>query len=308
MPELSAGTSALDLSILIPAYNEEEAIEAVIAEIRDAMKQWSGSWEILVVNDASDDHTQQCAERTGVRVIGHVKNVGYGAALKTGIRAARGRVVAMLDGDGSYDPVQLPFLLSFFPTYDQVNGARTSEEGTSKLLRIPTKWMIRKLTEVISGERIPDLNTGFKVFKRDIMLQYLWVQTSGLSCSASMTIAFLCNDHAVKYVPVSYRKRAGQSKFRPVLDSLDYLSTSIRSIMYFRPLRVFLPVAAALFVVAVIKIVIGQFYSNHGLLNSDVLFSLAALVVLCGGLVADLVVAHGSRRKSDSRFGSGDHC
>lgn len=295
MPEVTDVQGPLDLSILLPAFNEEEAIVAVVTEIRGVMQTWGGDWEILVVNDGSDDRTQQRAEQTGARVIRRLENGGYGAALRAGFHAARGRMVAIMDADGSYDPSQLPFLLSFFPDYDQVNGARTSEQGDLKLLRGPAKWFIRKLTEAVSGKQIPDLNTGFKIVKRDVVLRYLWALPSGFSCSTSMTLAFLCNDHAVKYIPVTYRKRTGTSKFRPARDTFRYFMTAIRVVMYFRPLRVFLPIAAGLFAIAIAKSLYNIVFSDTGLHDSDILISLVGVMVLSVGMLGDLIVAQGRK-------------
>jgi glycosyltransferase involved in cell wall biosynthesis len=298
MAEDSLGDGPLDLSVLLPAFNEQDAIVPVIDEIREALAEWEGDWEILVVDDASIDRTAEFAERAGARVIRRVENGGSGSARKTGIRCARGALVAMLDADGSYDPAHLPPLLSFFPDFDQVNGARTSEQGNYKVFRVPAKWAIRKLTEVVSGKTIPDLNTGMKIFKRDIMIRYLWVLPSGFSCVTSMTLAFLCNDHPVKYVPVPYRKRIGDSKFHFIKDSANYLLTAIRIIVYFRPLRIFLPVSSAIFVVAMAKGSYSVLQSPMGLHDFDVILSILAFIVLSVGVLADLIVA---QRRNDSR-------
>jgi len=292
MPEVVVENEAVDLSIVLPAYNEEDAIQSVLCEIRKSMDDWPGTWEILVVDDASTDRTARYAEKEGVRVLRRVENGGSGASRKTGIRGARGNLVAMLDVDGTYDASHLPELLSYFPDYDQVNGARTSEQGTVKLLRAPAKWVIRKLAEWISGKRIPDLNTGMKVFKRDIMLRYLWMIPDGFSCVTSMTLAFLCNGHAVKYVPVTYRKRMGRSKFHPVKDTASYFFTVFRIIMYFRPLRVFIPLAIFVGGIAVSKGWYDWSVSpRHTLQESDVVIAVASLMVFVLGLLADLIVA-----------------
>lgn len=291
MGEITEGSEPIDLSVILPAYNEQEAIESVIREVRETMRNWEGDWEVVVIDDDSDDETYDRARSTGVRVIRRAENGGAGAARKTGIIESRGRIVAMLDADGTYDTAQLPLMLSFFPEYDQVNGARTSEQGDFKSLRVPAKWIIRKLAEIVSGKTIPDLNTGLKLMKRDVILSYLWVVPSGFSCVTSMTLAFLCNDRPVKYVPVVYRKRIGMSKFHPMLDSIQYIATVIRIVMYFRPLRVFLPLALMLFAVGTITSGYNLVYSPLGLHDLDVIIFLSSLIVLCVGMLGDLVVA-----------------
>jgi glycosyltransferase involved in cell wall biosynthesis len=293
MPEVyDRHPDALDLTILLPSYNEQEAIAPVIAEVREALREWPGRWEILVVDDASTDQTARRAAEQGVRVIRRPENGGSGASRKTGTRAARGRLIAMLDADGTYVPSYLPEILSYFPDYDQVNGARTSEQGTLKALRFGAKLLIRKLAEWISGKRIPDLNTGMKVYKRDLMLRYLWCMPDGFSCVTSMTLAFLCNGHPVKYVAVDYRKRIGTSKFHPVKDAAKYFSTMVRIIMYFRPLRVFFPMSAILAVLAGAFCVFHSTRRGHlALEDTEVILTVTSLMVLVIGLLADLIVA-----------------
>jgi glycosyltransferase involved in cell wall biosynthesis len=293
MSEVGAGSEApVDLSVVLPAFEEEAAVRVVVDEVRAALSGWPGAFEILVVDDASADRTAEVAEKTGARVVRRPENGGSGAARKTGILAARGGWIAMLDADGTYVASHLPELLSHLPLWDQVNGARVREAGTLRALRIPAKWAIRKLAEWISGRRIPDLNTGMKVFKKDLMERYLWVLPEGFSCVTSMTLAFLCNGHAVRWVPVEYRRRIGRSKFHPLKDSARYVATVFRMVMYFRPLRIFGPLAALLGLAAVAK----GFYDwrvsdARTLQESDIILATASLVTLVVGLLADLVVA-----------------
>ncbi len=292
MPELYPTAGPLDLSVVLASYNEEEAVVPVIREVREALREWPGTWEILVVDDASTDRTAERATAEGVRVFRRVENGGSGASRKTGVREARGRLVAMLDADGTYVASHLPEMLSFFPAYDQVNGARTVEAGTMKPLRVPAKWFIRQLAQWISGKRIPDLNTGLKVFKRDVMLRYLWVVPDGFSCVTSMTLAFLCNGRPVRYVAVGYRKRIGKSKFHPIKDTAKYATTVFRMIMYFRPLRVFFPLSVAVGLLALGRGIYDWGWApHHTLQESDVILAVASLLILVIGLLADLIVA-----------------
>ena len=293
MPEVyDRDRAELDLTVLLPSYNEEEAIGPVVREIREALRAWPGTYEILVVDDASSDATAQRAVAEGVRVLKRPENGGSGASRKTGTRAAKGRIVAMLDADGTYVAGDLPQLLSYFPDYDQVNGARTSEQGTHKALRFSAKLVIRKLAEFISGKRIPDLNTGLKLYKRDLMLQYLWCMPDGFSCVTSMTLAFLCNGHPVKYISVDYRKRIGTSKFHPVKDAAKYFATMLRIIMYFRPLRVFWPVSLVVMGLTLVSSVWHSWKKGYvGIEDTEVILAVTSLMVLVIGLLADLIVA-----------------
>lgn len=291
MPELYDGTQTIDLTVVLPAWNESAALRSVIEEVRRGLQIWSGNWEILVVDDGSTDETAAAAQTAGARVVRRVERGGYGSAVKTGFEHARGVLVALLDADGSYPGDALPQLLAFVPGYDQVSGARISEQGSTKLLRVPAKWLIRKLAEWVSAKRIPDLNTGMKVVKRELMLRYLWAIPDGFSCTTSMTLAFLCNGHPVKYVPVAYRRRIGKSKFRPIHDTANYIATIVRVITYFRPLRVFLPLAALLGLIALVTGTIHAMTSPLGISDSDIFLSLTAVIMLALGLIAEIVVA-----------------
>jgi glycosyltransferase involved in cell wall biosynthesis len=298
--ESRASAARTQLTIIVPAFNESSAIYGLAREIESAFADVQIQWELLIVDDGSTDATAIRAMAAASRaldagrhalVIRRAERGGAGAARKTGILAARGEWIAMLDADGSYDPADLPRLLQWLPEYDMVNGARTSEQGTLRPLRWLAKLAVRKLAEVLTGRRIPDLNTGMKVFKRDPMLRYLWCVPDGFSCVSSMTLAFLLEGHAVKYVPIDYRPRIGKSKFHPLRDTALYLFTVLRVVMYFRPLRVFGPLALVLAGLALGR---GAYYlaaSPAGLHESDVLAAVAAAVVLALGLLADLIAA-----------------
>jgi glycosyltransferase involved in cell wall biosynthesis len=285
----------------LPTYNEELAIEPVLDEIVSALAGESIRYEILVVDDASTDATADLAERYAaecwqcpIRVIRCPENRGAGAARKVGIRNARGDVVVMLDADGTYPAESIPELLKYFPVYDQVNGARTSEQGTLPWLRVPAKWFIRKLACYLTGTKIPDLNTGLKAFKRDAMLPWLWVVPNGFSCVTTMTLAFLTNGYAVKYVPIPYRTRIGKSKFHPIRDTAAYLSTVLRMVLYFRPLKVFLPLSALAIGLGMLMSMF-SFTFTGSMQESDIVVLTAGFMTCMLGLLAEVIVAHHRR-------------
>ncbi len=279
------------ISFVLPAYNEELAVGHSIRQVREVMQKLPLlRYEIIVVDDNSTDKTGEIATKENVTVIRRTVNGGSGASRKTGIRVAQGELIAMFDVDGSYDISRLPEMISFFPEYDQVNGARTKEMGTMKILRTPAKWFLRKFASYLAKTKIPDLNTGFKIFKRDIMLRYMWVIPDGFSCVTTMTLAFLCNGYRVKYVSTEYYNRIGKSKFHPIKDTLKYFSTIIRLVLFFAPMRVFGQLSFIFFIV-------GSFLSTQHkiLLNyvktSDVIILILAVQLFALGLLAELIVA-----------------
>jgi glycosyltransferase involved in cell wall biosynthesis len=292
---------ACQLTVLLPCYNERRAIQCVLEEIVGALADQHLQYEILVVDDASTDGSPEIAEEFArscwhcpVRVIRCPERHGAGAARKVGIRHARGELIVMLDADGTYPAESIPELLRYFPAYDQVNGARTSEQGTYPWLRRPAKWFIRKLACYLTGHRIPDLNTGLKAFKRELMLPWLWVVPNGFSCVTTMTLAFLTNNYAVKYVPTPYRPRIGDSKFHPIKDTAAYLSTVLRMVLYFRPLKVFLPLAGTVIATGLLKSVL-SFKFTGSMQESDIVVLTAGFLTCMLGLLAEVIVAHHRR-------------
>ena len=302
---ITASATSVDpgwqVSVILPAYNEREAIGRVLAELVEVLSDEPLRYEILVVDDGSDDGTPDLAEQFAhtcwqcpVRVIRCPQRRGAGAARKVGIRQAQGDIIVMLDADGTYAAETIPELLRHFPEYDQVNGARTSEQGTLPWLRRPAKWFIRKLACYLTGHKIPDLNTGLKAFKRREMLRWLWVVPDGFSCVTTMTLAFLTNGHPVKYVPTPYRTRIGRSKFHPVKDTLAYVSTVLRMVLYFRPLKIFLPLAGAMIAAGVAKSIL-SFALTGSMQESDIVVMVAGFMTCMFGLLAEVIVAHHRR-------------
>ena len=283
------------VSVVIPAYNEEKAIGEDIDSIRQAMDGAGYDYEILVVDDGSVDRTADIARDKGARVVRHLENRGSGASRKTGMKEAKGNVIVMTDADGSYPNHEIPNLLKFIPEYDQVIGARREEKGTYKFFRFFAKLLIRKIAEFLSGKEIPDLNSGLRVFKKDIVQDYFYLIPDGFSCVSSMTLIFLTNGHRVKFVPIDYQKRIGESKFHPIKDTYNYLLTVIRIITYFNPLKMFLSVALFLFSMGIIKSVYDLFFGGT-LQESDIILVLSAIIVGAIGMLADLIVTHGRRK------------
>jgi len=279
------------ISIIIPAYNEEEAIGWVIDRIHEVFGPLDYDYEILVIDDGSTDKTSDVVSAKEATLIKRKFNKGCGAARKIGILEAKGDIIAMLDADKSYDPKDLPNLIEQIDEWDMINGVRQQEKGSLRFLRVPAKFVIRKLAEYLSGHKIPDLNTGMKVFKKSILLRYLWVIPDGFSCVTSMTLSFLCNGYSVGFIPIEYYKRLGKSKFQPIQDTARYIQTVLRIIIYFNPGKIFTPLSIGLFLIGVVKTLYDYFFVVHRMQTSDVVIILSSFIFFIIGTIADLIVS-----------------
>jgi len=282
------------VSVIVPAYNEAEAIFKVVSDVKDAMDSSGYTYEILVVDDGSTDDTGLRAQRAGARVIRHSENRGSGASRKSGRRACKGEWVVMIDGDGTYPASAIPALLPLLEEFSQVIGARTVERGSHRILRTLAKETIRRLAEFLVGKKIPDLNSGLRAFRRKEMMRFLHLIPDGFSCVSSMTLAFMTNGLPVKFVPIDYFPRIGKSKFHPVKDTYKYLLTVIRLVTYFAPLNVFLPLCGLLLAIGVLKGLMDLLWTGT-LQESDIILFLSAVMVGSLGILADLIVAQGKR-------------
>ncbi|MDH4207440.1 MAG: glycosyltransferase family 2 protein, partial [Anaerolineae bacterium] len=201
------------VSIVVPAYNEEQGVLTTLGAIKAAMSLQSMEYEIILVDDGSTDDTAEAVERqAGVRLIRHHTNRGYGSALKTGIRQAAYEWIAIIDADGTYPAEALPLLLAHLDEFDMVVGARPP--GEISAIRRPAKWFLSKLAQYLAETKIPDLNSGMRVFRRDVALSYFNILPSAFSFTITITIAFLSDHYLVKFVPIPFQGRAGRSKIK----------------------------------------------------------------------------------------------
>lgn len=291
---MTAPPVELDVSVVLPVYNEKGHLRDEIDRIRKALDESSYSFEIIVVDDGSNDGSeQQLREIEGIRLIRFDQNRGSGSARKAGTHAARGRVVVWTDADMTYPNDQIPELVDELEGHDQVVGARTSEQGTAKVARVPAKWLIRKLAEYLTETKIPDLNSGLRAFRRDVALQYLHLLPKGFSCVTTITMTFLANGYSVKYVPIEYSARAGSSKFHWWDDTKRYFLQVVRMMLTYNPLRVFLPIGVLLGIVGLAKAGYDLVDKDFRVATNTLLILFAAFQVFAIGLLADLVVRLG---------------
>lgn len=284
------------VSVVLPAYNEELAVEADLRTIRAALEASGYSYEILVVDDGSHDRTAEVAAGVpGVQVLKHDRNLGTGAARSTGIRAARGQIIAMSDADGTYPNQDLPRLIeAVLDGADMAVGARTVEAGTLRPLRTFAKEFIRRLACYMTASEIPDLNSGFRAVRRDVALRFLPVLPTTHSWVSTITLALLTTGYRVDYLPIAYFPRVGRSSFHPIRDTYNYLSLVVRTITYFNPLKVFLPVSLLLFLLGISKGAYDLAF-NFRFRESDVVLVVVGVLVGMMGILADLIVMQGRR-------------
>ena len=287
----SVDADQFDVSVVLPVYNERGHLRAEIDRIRGALSTSPYSFEIIVVDDGSDDGSEvDLPTLEGIRLIRHSHNRGSGAARRTGTTAARGRVVVWTDVDMTYPNDEIPMLVKELDGFDHVVGARRTEEGTVRLLRVPAKWFIRKLASYLTETDIQDLNSGLRAFRRDVAMQYVHHLPTGFSCVTTLTMSFLSNGYSVKYIPIDYFPRAGRSKFHWWRDTKRYLLQVVRMTLSYNPLKVFLPIGTVLLLAGLIKLGLDWRERDFRLAANTLLIFLAALQSITVGLLADLIV------------------
>lgn len=278
------------VSIVVPAYNEEGSISRTIDEIDGVMKSQDYKYEIIVVDDGSTDGTVEIAkQKPSARIIQHPYNRGYGASLKTGIKNAQGEIILIIDADSTYPVEKIPLLLSHMNEYDMVVGARTNKDAKIQLIRRPAKWVLSRLANYLSGTKIPDLNSGLRAFKKEIALKFFNILPDQFSFTTTITLGMICSGYTIKYEPISYHRRVGKSKISPIRDTSNFILLIVRTVMYFNPLKVFLPISLSIAVLGVAMLCYDIFVIRNIGDKTVLLFSMALLLGAIG-LLSDLIV------------------
>jgi glycosyltransferase involved in cell wall biosynthesis len=274
------------VSVIIPAFNEEEGIEKVLNELK--LLELGKNSEIIVVDDCSTDQTFQRASIKGVKVIHHNQNLGYGAALKTGIRHAKNGIIIITDADGSYPIKNIPIILENIKDVDMVVGARVEKKVHIPFFRRPAKWFINKLANRLSGVKIPDLNSGFRAMRKERVERFYSILPNSFSFTTTLTLAFLTNGYSVKFIPIEYYKRKGKSKISPIKDTLNFTQLVIRTVMYFDPLKIFLPLSLFFFIASATVLIVSWLLGRLMDVTTIILF-VAGVQLLAIGMIADLI-------------------
>lgn len=283
-----------DFSLVVPCYNEQEGIKHTIKSLRLFLGKVE-TYELLVVNDGSKDFTAQILaeltqEDSHLRVIHHRHNKGYGAALKTGIRFAKSELIVITDADGTYPNERIPNLveLAHERSADMIVGARTTKDVKYPLIRRVPKFFLIACASWLVGEYIPDMNSGLRVFRKSVAGRFIKILPNSFSFTTTITMATMLNGYDVHFVEISYTKRIGKSKIKPLKDTIKFTQLIIRMGMYFAPLRVLMPIIVLLILGAIISFIY-DLLVPFNLTDMTILLIMLTFNVLVFALLADMI-------------------
>jgi glycosyltransferase involved in cell wall biosynthesis len=283
------------ISVVVPCFNESDAIRSIVSGLETVVREIGG--EIVVVDDGSTDGTTEILDKIAsdgsaddsiVRVIHHRRNLGYGAAIKSGVRRARYQWIVITDADGTYPNDRIGDLVSEAANADMVVGARTQGDGGQPLLRRMAKAVLRAHCSWLVGEPIPDMNSGLRIFRKSVFEKFAKILPDGFSLTTTITVAMMRSRYRVVFLPIRYSERVGRSKIRPLRDTLGFLQLIARTGMYFAPLRVLLPLATLL-MLGFVGSVSYDLFVLHNLTDKTILLFLFTVNTVLFGMLADMI-------------------
>jgi glycosyltransferase involved in cell wall biosynthesis len=280
----------MKLSVIVPIYNEEENVENFLKELNSVLSNVNFNYEILLINDCSTDNTLEKINKSKVKakIISHPYNKGNGAAVKTGIRNAKGEFVVMLDGDGQHNPKDILRIFEQLEQgYDLVVGARDKSSQAS-FFRYIANSIYNLIASYVSGFKVEDLTSGLRGAKRQIIKKFLYLFPNGFSYPTTSLLAFLKAGYSVKFIPIKTRKRKGNSKIRILKDGARFFAIIAKVTVLFSPLKVFLPVSVIIFIGAVTHFIYRYLMSGKYTLFTGILI-LASLFVFLMGLISEQI-------------------
>jgi glycosyltransferase involved in cell wall biosynthesis len=280
------------VSLVIPVYNEENAVADTLQRCREALEAWGGQYEIIIVDDGSKDETVVAIQQSEVKakLLQHDINQGYGAALKTGFAQATHDWIAFVDADGSYPIEDFPRLLDELDNADMIVGERRDYSEQASWGRRIGKAILNPMANMLAGRKIPDLNSGMRIVRRSLLDRYWHLLPDGFSLTTTITMALLCSRRRVTYLPIEYHERTGASKIRPVRDMINFILLILRTATYFRPLKIYGPAGATLLCLSFLVVVFSKLIFGQ-VMDVTALFLMvlgAQLIVI--GVVADLIL------------------
>jgi glycosyltransferase involved in cell wall biosynthesis len=291
------------ISVVIPALNEEGAISSTVVRLKHTLEvEGLVPYEIIVVDDGSSDATASLAREAGARIVTHPHNVGYGRSLKDGILSAQYDTIVITDADGTYPIEAVPQLVREYQRgFDMVVGARMGEHYRESFIKVPLRRILKSIVEFTAARKIPDSNSGLRVFSRTTVIRYFNHLCDTFSFTTSMTLAYMMNSRFVQYVPIDYGERSGQTKVRLFRDSMRTMQYIIEAATYFNPLKIFSLFAFICLCWAVVSFVCALIFQLVSLFLLGVGATLLSVLVLALGLLAVLLkqIMDSDRRERD---------
>ena len=280
----------IEHSLIIPIFNEKKGIENTLKDLEVFSNQ--DSFEVILVDDGSTDGTTEIlSNHKNIKLVKHDFNKGYGAALKTGIKNATGSIICIADADGTYPLKKLFDFVDVLvkESLDMVVGARTGDSVQIPLIRKPAKWFINMLANYITGEKIPDINSGLRVFRKEAFLPFIKIIPNGFSFTTTITLGMLSGKYKIKFIPINYFFRLGKSKIKPIRDTLNFIKLILRIGLYFAPLKVFMPIGLSLLFISLTFGLFSKIY--FGVLPdvSLLILAMSGFQIICMALIAELI-------------------
>lgn len=275
------------LSIIVPVFNEEQIIKKTIEGLKKEVDKLDLEYEIIAVNDASTDKTEKVLRTIpDIQVVNHNQNKGYGASLKTGIERAKFENLLFFDADGQHKTEYIKEMIKHIDKFDMIAGARVGYKGP--LIRQPGKLFLKWLSTYLSQQKIPDLNCGLRIVKKEKISKFLHLLCDGFSFSTTTILLFLTERLSVKYISLTINKRGGESKSRvKPKHAFDTFIIILRTILLSSPLRIFLPVSFLLFLGALASGIYDFFFRPFNLTDITIILFLSFLLIFFFGLIAD---------------------
>ena len=284
------------ISVIIPAYNEVESIGKVVDSIKGFMAAERIDYEVIVVDDYSSDGTFEAAKRAGATVIKHPVNQGYGASLASGLKKARHNNILIIDADETYPVSEIKKLLPYVDEFDMVVGARQGRHYHGSLMKRFSRVAFYLLLSYVTGESVPDANSGLRIFKKDVVMRFEDDFCDGFSFTTTLTLVLCANRYLIKFVPIEYRPRKGKSKVKHVRDTMRTIQILLHTIAYYNPVKAFLPFSFAS-VLSFLVFTVLYFFKAKSLFYgiSAVMSFFFSMLFLALGLVSYTVVKSGRK-------------
>ena len=288
------------ISVVIPAYNEAQIIGAVVAQVKAVLQAGNCNFEVIVIDDGSSDETAREASRAGAKVFRHPYNIGNGAAIKSGIRAAEGDVLVFMDGDGQHDPRDIARLLEYIPEYDMVVGARSFESQASFGRALGNK-AFNWFASYVAKFRIPDLTSGFRAIKAPIARGFLYLLPNTYSYPTTITLGVLRSGNSIKYLPIAMQRRqTGSSQVRMVRDGVRFFMIITRICTLYSPMRIFLPVSFSMFLLGTVNYAI-TYFTRGRFTNMSALLYMTSVLIFMMSLISEQICQMRFERRGADR-------